>query len=136
MTALPQPRDLTALVVRVDFSDDDAWTELQALFGEDHATYIGDPAYDGATIADLIDIDDGADEDDKVYELFLADETSMTDDEHPLLAVDLADEPGRSFRVLPGAFAEVASNLSIANMDFADFAEAVDETGTYRGRPE
>jgi hypothetical protein len=30
-------------------------------------------------------------------------------------------------------YPDVSANLSIANMDFADFADAVDATGTYRG---
>ncbi|MEU4483209.1 transposase [Micromonospora sp. NPDC023966] len=37
-----------------------------------------------------------ADDDDKLTYLFLADSTTMGDDEHPLLAVDLYDEPGRT----------------------------------------
>nr|WP_089013655.1 hypothetical protein [Micromonospora inositola] len=57
----------------------------------------------------------------------------MADDEHPLLAVDLYDEPGRTFRVPPRWYAEVSANMSIANMDFADFADAADESGTFRG---
>ncbi len=57
----------------------------------------------------------------------------MTDDEHPLLAVDLYDEPGRTVRVPPRWYAEVSANLCIANLDFADFADTADETGTFRG---
>jgi len=30
-------------------------------------------------------------------------------------------------------FTDVSANLAIANMEFADFAEATDETGTFRG---
>ena len=50
-----------------------------------------------------------------------------------LLAVDLESEPGRTFRVQPGSFTDVSANLAIANMDFADFAGATDESGTFRG---
>jgi uncharacterized protein DUF6924 len=57
----------------------------------------------------------------------------MADGEHPLLAVDLMDEPGRTFRVPPRWFADVSANLCIANLDFDEFADAVDASGTYRG---
>ncbi|MFI0040625.1 DUF6924 domain-containing protein [Streptomyces mutabilis] len=57
----------------------------------------------------------------------------MTDPSSPLLAVDLYDEPGRTFRVPARWYPEVSANLSIANMDFADFADAVDGSGTFRG---
>ncbi|WP_425457785.1 DUF6924 domain-containing protein [Catellatospora sichuanensis] len=65
--------------------------------------------------------------------LFLADAVCMTDEEHLLLAVDLFDEPGRSFRLPPRWFPDVSTNLSIANLDFADFADTADEFGTFRG---
>jgi hypothetical protein len=42
-------------------------------------------------------------------------------------------EPGRAFRLPARFYADVSANLSIANMDFAEFAEAADATGTYRG---
>ncbi|MFI5909726.1 DUF6924 domain-containing protein [Dactylosporangium sp. NPDC051541] len=134
-TPLPQPGELTSLVLRTDFSDDEAWREVQAAYGDDHATYVDDPAYDGATIADLVDADGDAGEDDKVFDLFVADATTMTDDEHPLLAIDLADEPGRTFRVRPDLFASVSTNLALANQDFSSFADLADETGTFRGHP-
>ena len=46
------------------------------------------------------------------------------------------DEPGRTFRVIPSEMWSVENNLSIANMDFAEFADAVDEDGVFRGFPE
>jgi hypothetical protein len=74
-----------------------------------------------------------ADKDEKIIYLFLADATTMTDPEHLLLAVDLSDEPGRTFRVPARWFPDISANLSIANADFADFADAVDGSGTFRG---
>jgi hypothetical protein len=53
--------------------------------------------------------------------------------EHLLLAVDLFDEPGRTFRVTPVWYREVSANLSIANIDFADYADAADSSGVFRG---
>lgn len=137
MASLPQPDDLTSLVLRTDFSDDTAWRALKAAIESQEeypsATYVSDPRYAGVTVQALVDADAAASDDDKVTYLFLADATTMTDDERPLLAVDLYDEPGRTFRLPPRCYAEVSANLSIANMDFAEFADAADESGTFRG---
>lgn len=94
------------------------------------ATWISDQAYRDATVDELVEADAAADDDSKVFYLFLADAFCMADAEHRLLAVDLNREPGRTFRVPPRWFADVSANLSIANMDFAEFADAVDESGT------
>lgn len=42
-------------------------------------------------------------------------------------------EPGRTFRALPSEVNGIESNLSIANMDWEDFAESVDDDGVFRG---
>lgn len=137
MIALPSPEDLTSLVLRTDFSNDAAWDELRAVLrsegGHRSATYVSDPQFDGVTIQALVDADAAAAEDDKLTYVFLADSTSMSDDEHSLLVVDLEEEPGRTFRVVPSAFTDVSANLAIANMDFAEFADDTDDTGTFRG---
>jgi hypothetical protein len=137
VTTLPQPDDLTSLVLRTDFSDEKAWTALKATIdnSDEHrrATYVSNPLYAGVTVQALVDADAAAADDDKLTYLFLADATTMTDDYHPLLAVDLHEEPGRTFRVPPRWYADVSNNLTIANMDFAEFADAADESGTYRG---
>jgi hypothetical protein len=41
--------------------------------------------------------------------------------------------PGNSFQCSVAAVAEVEVNLSIANLDFSDFAGSVDPDGIYRG---
>ncbi|MEE1783479.1 hypothetical protein PUR71_11245 [Streptomyces sp. SP17BM10] len=134
--ALPEATDLTSLVLRTAFGDDAAWEALRAAIdacAEGHATYVSDPAFDGADVQALVDADAAAGEDDKSCYLFLADAVATTGGEHLLLAVDLYDEPGRTFRVAPRSFADVSANLSIANMDFADYADAVDASGVFRG---
>lgn len=47
--------------------------------------------------------------------------------------VDLDDEPGRTFRVIPRELWSVENNLSIANMDYRDFADSVGADGVFRG---
>jgi hypothetical protein len=137
MVSLPQPDDLRSLVLRVDFGDDMAWDMLQAAIdGFDeyrHATYVSDREFAGVSVQALVEMDAAASDGEKVTYLFLADATCMTDDEHPLLAVDLYAEPGRTFRLPPRWFAGVSANLSISNMDFAEFADATDGSGTFRG---
>jgi hypothetical protein len=49
------------------------------------------------------------------------------------LVVDLHDKPGRIFRVVPAEIGNVENNLSIANMGFDEFADAVDKDGIFRG---
>jgi hypothetical protein len=131
--SLPQPDDLSSLVLRTDFADDAAWVGLQSAVGAEGATYVSDPRYSAVTIQALVDADSAATDDDKLTYLFIADATTMTDAEHPLLALDLYDEPGRTFRLPPRWYADVSANLCIANMDFHEFADAADESGTYRG---
>jgi len=135
--ALPQPNDLTSLVVRTDFHDDHAWQALQAAIDSAdeyrNATYVDDRACTGITVEDLIQANAAAADDHKRFHLFLADAVTMTSAEHLLLAVDLHDEPGRSFRVPHHRYAEISKNLVIANLDFADFADVVDNSGAYRG---
>lgn len=132
--ALPQPDDLATLVLRTDFSDDAAWDALcAALDSADGASRVSDPRFSGASVQALLDEELAAEEDERICEVFLADATTLADPELPLLAVDLYDEPGRTFRVPVRWYPEIAANLSIANLDFSDFADAADASGTFRG---
>ncbi|MET8027614.1 DUF6924 domain-containing protein [Streptomyces avermitilis] len=134
---LPQPDDLTSLVLRTDFSSEAAWETVQtAIDGSGdyrNATFVSDSSFTDVSVQTLVDADAAADDDDKLCYVFLADATTMTGEEHPLLAVDLYDEPGRTFRVPPRWYADVSNNLTIANMDFSEFADATDESDTYYG---
>ncbi|MEU9718136.1 hypothetical protein [Streptomyces sp. NPDC047976] len=135
---LPQPDDLTSLVVRTDFDDEGVWDAVRAALdaagGDDsNATYVSDPRFAGVEVRALLAEEAAADEDELVVHMFLADSTTMADPAHPLLAVDLWEEPGRTFRVPARWFPDVSANLVISNMDFADFADAADGSGTFRG---
>ncbi|SER75063.1 hypothetical protein SAMN04487983_102193 [Streptomyces sp. yr375] len=134
---LPRPDDLTSLVLRVDFDDDTAWhalrTALDALDGGPHATWVSDPRYEGVGIPELMREDNAADEHEQLTHLFLADAHAMAGAEHSLLALDLYDEPGRTFRVPARWFAEISADLSIANLDFEDYADSADASGVFRG---
>ncbi|RAO24841.1 hypothetical protein MED15_00599 [Micromonospora noduli] len=106
---------------------------MRAWEGEGSATFVSDPKYMGVSLHELVDAGNAASHEDRLTYLFLADATTMADVERPLLALDLAEEPGRTFRVPPRWYADVSANLTIANMDFAEFANAIDRSDTYRG---
>jgi hypothetical protein len=133
------PKKKQALVVRTDFSDDAAWdsvcTAIQQPVGEFRAyvDFLNDPQYEGLTAEQLPAlIRKGSNHTFK----FLVDRLALTHPEHPVLVVDLNTERGRSFRVVPSEMWGVENNLSISNMDFEEFAEAVDPDGVFRGFPE
>ena len=63
------------------------------------------------------------------------DRITLAQPNYPILVVDLYDQPGQTFRVIPAEMWGVENNLSIANMDFEEFADAVDQDGIFRGFP-
>lgn len=134
---LQLPCTLEALVVRTDFSADRAWHALRAS--------LHSPSSDGFT-ADLALVDD------RRYEglapeqviglipagyrhplLVLADSVAVASNEWPLLVVHLRGEHGPRVRVTAAELWSIENNLSGANMDFDEFARAVDGDGVFRG---
>jgi len=60
--------------------------------------------------------------------LFIADSATYILPDHPVLVVDLLDDTGGPpFRSIPPELWAVENNLNTANMDWDDFAGAVDE---------
>jgi hypothetical protein len=135
-----------ALVVRTDFGDEAAWqgvaAELMQPWGEEWGYeavvhLVDDPVWAGATPDE---VQAAAEADDEISVVFLADSTTMREPHHALLAVRAVpgeqwdDEEseewaalGLPFRTEPRAVHDVYANLSIANMDFEEFAEAARE---------
>lgn len=148
-----------ALVIRTDFSDPAAWRavreELSKPWGdgdlEPYVHIVDDPAWAGATTEEVIAAV-SADEDLSV--VFLADATTMREHDRTLLAVAVLTrdecESDEEFEVYGGAVRTTAArgavrttaagvedihaNLSIANLDFADVADAArtDPAGVFR----
>lgn len=134
--------EMTSFLIRTDFSSADAWEQACVSAAESVEQPDGqvfraslDPLqnkeFHGKSVKELVALATRAGYQGSV--LFVADSTTMTDPERSLLVIDLWDEPGRTFRVVPGEMWAVENNLSIANMDFADFADSVDPDGTFRG---
>ncbi|MBB4634277.1 DUF6924 domain-containing protein [Longimicrobium terrae] len=134
MKNLPQTDD--SLVVRTDFSNAAAWDAIRSAIDEPagefkaYVEWISDPGYDGLTPEQLRPF---APAGSGINYLFIVDQITITHPEHPVLVLDLSAEPGRTFRVVPSALADVENNLSIANMEFADFADSVEPDGIFRG---
>jgi len=132
------PTSENALLIRTDFSDADAWKKLVAAAGEPADPFIfnmeivDDQTNSGATVDQLM----AALSDYQHSFVVIADAISILQPDHPLLVVDLAEERGRQFRAIASQIASIDNNLSIANMDFEEFAGLVDETGTFRSMPE
>jgi len=132
------PRLNSSLLVRTDFTSDDAWQEVsdeaQRENEDGFRAYIepvSDPAFGRATCeavkAAVLASDHGT------SVLFIADSTTLTSPDHPILVVDLLDSSKPPFRCIPSELWGVDNNLNIANMDWEDFANAVDENGVFRG---
>lgn len=133
------PTTETALIIRTDFSDENAWDKLTAAVREPAAPFIfnmeivDERENEGATVEQLL----GEIPEDYPHSfIVIADRTAMSLADHPLLVIDLLEERGRKFRALASEVPSIENNLSIANMGFEEFAESVDETGVFRGFPE
>lgn len=133
------PRLNSSLLVRTDFTSEDAWQEVsdeaQRENEDGFRAYlepVSDPAFDSFTweaVKAAVPANDRG-----VLVLFIADAITLTLSDHPVLVVDLPDDNGKPpFRSIPSELWSVENNLNIANMDWEEFASAVDESGVYRG---
>jgi len=127
-------------VIRTDFADEAAWVAVcealqkpEADSGyEPNVTCRSDPRYAGLTAEGVAALLPHG----PLEFMFIVDRLTLTHPERPLLVVDLGDAPGRSFRTIPSEVATIEANLSLANMDFADFADHAAATwpdGIHRG---
>ncbi|AHH19010.1 hypothetical protein NONO_c42260 [Nocardia nova SH22a] len=138
MTELPNK----SVLVRTWFGDDRAWGSLvrEVLTPSKegflaYTTVVSDPEFEGLSPEALKAKHPGG-----AIASFLADEITLTDPEHPLLAVwilppqeyDRGDH--QPFRVVPDQLASVDVNINDANLDWRDFADRVDADGIYRGQ--
>jgi len=134
---MPQLPDAeSALVVRTDFSNQSAWEDVRREIAEPvegfqaSVHFVDDRAFADLSVPQLVK----AAGPDRSF-LMVVDRTTTQQPEHPVLIIDLFDEPGRTFRALPSCVQSIENNLSIANMDFEEFARAADESGVFRGFP-
>lgn len=131
------PSTDNSLLLRTNFADDLAWNSLcdvvQKPNEEGFRAYfdcVSDSSYDGLTIERLTNL--AIDNEEHSF-ICVADLITLTDPEQPILVIDCYDQPGRTFRVIPSEVCGVENNLSIANMDFEEFADSCDPDGVFRG---
>lgn len=135
----PLPDTPEAVVLRTDFSDDAIWREICKASSAPspgdgflaNLTFVDDRAFEAVAVAELLSAAAAS----RQYRtfMFVVDNVTIRDAVHSVLVIDLADQPGRTFRVIPSEMWSVENNLSLANLDFDDFASAVDADGIYRG---
>lgn len=127
-------------VIRADFTNDEVWDQIKrdverptADGFQAWAAFSEDRELDGLGEAALVarmphDFPHG-------YQhpvVFVADGVTIANVERPLLVIS-TDEQATWFRCLPSTVQAIQNNLSLANMDFVDFADAVDADGVFRG---
>jgi hypothetical protein len=131
-------------VVRTDFSNDAMWNQLRdELMATDYNASGYEPGLDFVERSDLSGMSAATLDDETPrryptsYEhpfMIVVDTVAMNSEEHPVLLIDLnEEETTASFRALPREIAAIEANLSIANMDFFEFADSADEDGVFRG---
>jgi hypothetical protein len=136
------PQTGSVPVVRADFTNDHVWRQLKKEilrptedgFGAE-VEFVEDPALsglrEGAIVAGYA----------RAYPhryrhpvLFVADDVAIAAPEHPVLVVNLnAGVETQPFRTLPRQVQGIQNNLSLANMDYIDFARSVGGDGVVRG---
>ncbi|WP_406502351.1 DUF6924 domain-containing protein [Streptomyces sp. NBC_01602] len=148
--------EFAALIIRTDYNDEVAWqavaTGLTQPWGENseleaHVHLIDDPAWADATPDEVLT---AVRRDENLSVVFVADLVTMhsadcalracdvwaeDEDFDPMYYQELIDSPPpREFRTAPAAVHDVHANLSIANVDFEEFAEgaSADPEGVLR----
>ena len=146
-------------VVRASISSDQSWELIKKqvaapqrdpLSGMEftaNVRFVEDPAFANMACHDIVR---SLPADYPGYLVFVVDAQSDQGNEHSLLVVgfspqrddpkDFARKPNqtpveeiRSFRALPSTIQSIENNLTIANMDFEDFRNAVYQDGVFRG---
>ena len=136
------PETWSVPVVRADFSDDAAWERIKEKiaepteegFGAD-VEFVEDHALTGLAGA-AIAPDYPRDYPHRYRHpiLFLVDAAAIASPEHPVLVVNLnARVDTEPFRAVPRQVQSIQNNLSLANMDYIEFARSTGADGIFRG---
>lgn len=126
------------LVLRTDFSDENEWKTIcdeivtpNPAFGFlPHVVFASDITFKNLS-EDKLFLDSTS-----TYNhafIFIVDKTTMTNPEHPILCLGLKHNQGLKLRTIPSEMWSIENNLSISNMDFIEFSDAVDKDGIFRG---
>ncbi len=139
MNRLPETEQ--PLVLRTDYSDQAAWEKIVATIQEPVSPYAGMDFYANVDFMDDVSYANLTRK--QLFEcvpqeyvhsfIIIVDDVAISGQEHLLLIVDLADETHREFRSLLSQIQSIENNLSIGNMGFEEFADAVGDDGVFRG---
>jgi hypothetical protein len=124
-------------VIRTDFAHPAEWDAIQGAIMEPQGreafqpsvVFVDDRAYEDLTVRRLLEIVP----EEAAFLVFLVDREALTHPDRPILVVNTWRRDGSTFRVIPSEMSSVENNLSQCNMDWRDFAGAVDAEGVYRG---
>lgn len=135
MSMIEIPNVGEAPLIRTDFSNEAAWKDLvraaqtpSADGFQANLQIINDTHFDGASAEQIGSAACGTDH----AVVFIADEVTMGHGDLPVLCLD-AFAPQQTFRAIPSELWSVENNLSLANMDFEEFTDAVGAEGVFRG---
>jgi hypothetical protein len=124
-------------VIRTDFSDEAAWRKIQKdvaaknrMGFSANVQFIDETLFSGLSGEELLRRVPGLD---NFGCIFVADAAAMSSSEHHLLVLDPFNPEGKTFRVTPSSAWGVENNLSLANMDYNEFADSADPDGVFRG---
>ena len=134
------PETENALVLRTDFSNQAVWERICAIIQKPvgifrfraNVDFVDDVEYTGVTKDQLLEL---IPKDYNHNFIVVVDQTAISLPDYPLLIVDLYERSGGEFRAIPSQIQSIENNLSIANMDFEEFAESIDESVVFRGLP-
>ncbi len=132
-------------VIRADFSDDALWAQLREEISEEteegflaNVEFVEDRTLVGLDVPELVRAFPHAYPNRYHHPVvFVVDAVTVSSPEHPILAIGLNErDAAEPFRVVPRELHSIENNLSIANMDFFEFAEEAHRNdGVFRGFP-
>jgi hypothetical protein len=155
--AMAPPQETEPWVVRTDFSDEKQWRDVTGLISAAqkdsgfeffaHVKFVSNEKFRDKDPRDIVlSLPDNY----SFHFCFVVDRESIVNQDHPVLVVgfyptdlEAFGRPPRvtpvaeikAFRALPSQIQGIENNLSIANMDFEEFANAADKDGVFRGFP-
>ena len=135
-----RPKTADAVLIRTDFENQNEWDAIcealrtpNRIHGGTFDAYVeilDDSNYRDLNKDELIA---AVPDDYRLSFFFVVDKAAVSNPEYPILVVDLGETRGRNFRAIPSQIQGIENNLSISNMGFEEFAEAIDSDGIFRG---
>lgn len=129
-------------VLRADFTDDAAWAEIRQRIAQPtddgfgaQVDFVEDRALAGQDEAAIVaGFARGYPHEYRHPVLFVVDTVAVSAPDHRVLVVNLnAGVDAEAFRALPRQVQSIQNNLSLANMDYIEFAAAAGTDGVFRG---